>query len=115
VTVALALLVTLSLTVTDGDTVRLGDERIRLIGVDTPEVRRPKCKAEKMLGDRATIYVRGRLAVAKDVQINRNGVDRYGRTLARVVLDGEDLSKAIIKAGLGMEYYGGRRGWKWCG
>ncbi|PCI51416.1 MAG: nuclease [Alphaproteobacteria bacterium] len=111
---ALALLAALSLTVTDGDTVRLGDERIRLIGVDTPEVRRPKCKAEKMLGDRATIYVKARLATAKDVQINRDGVDRYGRTLAHVVLDGEDLGKALIDAGLGMEYYGGRRGWKWC-
>jgi len=113
-TIALAMLAALSLTVTDGDTVRLGDERIRLIGVDTPEVLRPKCLAEKMLGDRATIYVKARLAAAKDVQINRDGVDQYGRTLAHVVLDGADLSADLIKAGLGMEYYGGRRGWKWC-
>ncbi len=113
-TLAIAMLATLSLTVTDGDTLRRGDERIRLIGVDTPEVGRPKCLAEKMLGERAKIYVTARLAAAKQVQIKRDGKDRYGRTLAHVVLDGEDLSAALIKAGLGMEYYGGRRGWKWC-
>ena len=111
----LALAIFAHLTVTDGDTVRLGDERIRLIGVDTPETLRPKCLAEKMLGARATVFVKRRVAAAKRVRIKRDGTDRYGRTLAHVVLDGEDLSAALIAAGLGMEYYGGRRGWKWCG
>ena len=110
----LALATALSLTVTDGDTLRRGDERIRLMGVDAPETLRPKCLAEKMLGVQATRFVRQRVAAAHRVRIERHGLDRYHRTLARVWLDGEDLSQAVIDAGLGVPYSGGRRGWKWC-
>ncbi len=110
----IALTAALALSVTDGDTLRRGDERIRLLGVDAPETLRPKCLAERMLGARATVFVKAKVAAAKRVRIERHGLDRYHRTLARVYLDGEDLSQALLAAGLAVEYHGGRRGWKWC-
>ena len=39
--------------------------------------------------------------------------DKYGRTLARVYLDGRDLSDMLIEAKLGRPYNGERR-LTWC-
>jgi endonuclease YncB( thermonuclease family) len=41
--------------VIDGDTIRYGGEKIRLMDIDAPEVHEPKCASEKALGDRATL------------------------------------------------------------
>jgi len=69
--------------VVDGDTIILdGKERVRLIGVDTPETKHPK----------------------KPVQYFQRK-DKYGRTLAYVFLeDGTFLNAEIIKQGYGFAY-----------
>lgn len=108
----LSLLALAGLTVIDGDTVRLGDERIRLIGVDTPEMR-ARCPAER----ESALAARDRLAGMLDegdVQIERHGVGRWGRTLAVIQVDGRDVSLQLIAEGLGRPYDGGRRD-GWCG
>jgi micrococcal nuclease len=70
--------------VVDGDTIRLGDERVRLIGVDTPETKRPGTPVE-CFGREATAFTK-RLLEGRRVRLELDveSRDRYGRLLAYV-------------------------------
>jgi endonuclease YncB( thermonuclease family) len=92
--------------VTDGDTIRCGDERIRLLGIDAPELP-GHCRQgrECTPGDGYASGDSLKEAMIGDLRINRIGQDRYGRTLAMVSGSNGDLScwqlergKAIYKA-----------------
>ena len=95
----------------DGDTIRCGEERVRLAGIDAPE-RRARCEAERRLAAAATERL-GSL-MAEGVRLHTTGQDRYGRALA-VVRDpkGEDLGAVLVREGLARPYQGRgpREGW----
>ena len=99
-------------TVYDGDTITISGERIRIMGLDTPEIGRgARCASEDRLATAARNELR-RLLRGADITLRRDGSDRYGRTLAYVYADGQDVAKALIDAGLARPYDGGRReGW----
>lgn len=93
-------------TVVDGDTLRCGSERIRLLGIDAPDDPGngrcrpyPKpgavCDAARAAASKAALV---RLS-ARPLTIERVGQDRYGRTLAMVYAGGISLSCAQIGAG----------------
>lgn len=92
--------------VIDGDTIVLdGDEKVRLIGVDTPETKNPR-KPVQYFGRQAYEFtkrlVEG-LKVRLDYDLDKK--DKYGRTLAYVYLeDGTFLNAEIIKQGYGFAY-----------
>ena len=94
--------------VVDGDTLVLdGNERVRLIGVDTPETVHPNKPVERF-GKEASAFTR-RQAEGKKVRLeydaNTGQKDRYGRTLAYVYLpDGTLLNLEIIRQGYGHAY-----------
>lgn len=75
--------------VVDGDTidVRVGgrDERIRLIGIDTPETKKPDHPVE-CYGPEATAHTDALLPVGTTIRIERDvvGRDDYGRLLGYV-------------------------------
>ncbi|MDX2236889.1 MAG: thermonuclease family protein [Hyphomonadaceae bacterium] len=97
----------------DGDTVAVigGGERIRLPNIDAPETGdRARCAAERQTGAEATAFVRAAVA-GKPVSLRRIGLDRYGRTLAYVSVDGRDLGDAVIAAGLARRWSGRRTSW----
>lgn len=78
----------------DGDTIRCGDERIRLLGIDAPE-KAGQCRAGRICtnGDPVASAESLRVMLARGgLQIRRVGRDRYGRTLALVSAGGVDLS-----------------------
>jgi micrococcal nuclease len=87
--------------VVDGDTIRIGEERIRLIGVDTPETRKPGTPVQ-CFGKKATAFtkrlVEGR-AVKLELDVERR--DRYGRLLAYVRRrsDGLFLNAELVSQG----------------
>ena len=104
--------------VIDGDTFKIGQRKIRIIGIDTAEVD-AQCTAEAVLAERATAELQrllnqgpfrmvGRIAASKD---------RYGRDLraiTRLRADGTEQSIAedMRKSGLARRYLGGfRSGW----
>ncbi len=86
---------------------------VRLLGVDTPE-RKGRCPEEKVLALAAKGFSEGALRSARQIELRRAGKDKYGRILARVLLNGQDLADLLIQAKLGRPYKGGKR-LSWCG
>lgn len=79
--------------VTDGDTIRCNGERIRLLGIDTPELPGHCRKGRDCVsGDPYASTQALADAMVGTIRINRAGQDRYGRTLATVSSDKGDLS-----------------------
>lgn len=92
--------------VVDGDTLILdGNQRVRLIGVDTPETVHPSRPVEQF-GKEASAFTR-RMAEGRRVRLayDDDRTDRYDRTLAYVYLeDGTLLNAEIIRQGYGYAY-----------
>ncbi|RVT91691.1 thermonuclease family protein [Rhodovarius crocodyli] len=99
-------------TVVDGDTLRMGSERVRVMGLDAPEMH-GQCQREEALARRAKARL-GQL-VAGGVRLSAHGRDRYGRFLAPVTdRQGRDVAHVLIREGLARAYDGsGLRG-GWC-
>ena len=92
--------------VVDGDTIILdGGERVRLIGVDTPETVHPQ-KPVEYFGKEASAFTKS-MVEGKKVRLEYDWErkDKYGRTLAYVYLeDGTLLNAEIVKQGYGHAY-----------
>ena len=90
----------------DGDTFKA---TFRIANIDTPEIK-GSCDAERKLAARAKVFTANWLAKGL-VTIKQTGVDRYGRALALVSRDSEDLGEALIRAGLARPWKGRRENW----
>jgi len=103
--------IVLALYVVDGDTIRLDGERIRIVGLDAPETRLAKCESERSRGYAAKAALL-KMLKGQELDIKRQGIDRYGRTLAVVRVHGRNVAHEMIRAGHARAYWGGRRkGW----
>ena len=87
--------------VTDGDTLVLTNEaRVRLIGVDTPELSGPHT-AEEPLGRQAKAFTEQFLIGGEALlRFDRERVDRYDRFLAYVYVEDRLLNEELVRAGL---------------
>ena len=95
----------------DGDTLDVDGERIRLLGVDAPELTRSRCDAEHALAVKArdrlqTILKTGKIFVNRGVNADGSG-DRYGRTLAHVLVNGSDVGDVLVAEHLALEWHPG--------
>lgn len=86
--------------IVDGDTIDVSRDgetvRIRLEGIDCPERNQP-------FADEATALT-ALLVEGKTVDVIAKERDAYGRTAARVFVDGRDVSAELLKAGLATHY-----------
>lgn len=86
--------------VTDGDMIEVMHqgkaEKIRLYGIDCPEKR-------QTFGKKAKQFT-AKMVFKKVVNINPVTVDRYGRTIAWVYVNGKCLNRELLKAGLAWHY-----------
>ena len=87
--------------VTDGDTIVVLDadktqHKIRLQGIDAPERR-------QAYGTKSKEHLSG-LVAGRFMVIEFNKYDRYGRTLGKVLLSGEDINLEQVAAGLAWHY-----------
>lgn len=105
--------------VVDGDTFKLGERRIRIIGIDTPEVD-ARCPEEARLAAEASVQLMASLNAGpfEMTAWAHNRTDRYGRelmALRRVAADGSGVSIAeeMRRSGVARRYLGGFRG-GWC-
>jgi micrococcal nuclease len=100
----------------DGDSYTCFGERIRLENADTPELH-GKCAREIELANSAKSFAQSKLDRAEQIVVSvheRRPRDRYGRTLAKVSVDGDDLGEKLVGEGLARPYHGERRR-SWCG
>lgn len=92
--------------VIDGDTIVLdGGERVRMIGVDTPEKNdaRPEVRRLAAVATEFTGRLCARQLVRLEYDFQR--YDRYGRTLAYVYReDGTFVNAEIVRQGYGFAY-----------
>ena len=99
----------------DGDTYedRMSGVRYRLVNADTPEAgSRAKCVTERRHAEKAAAAARDLIAGAGRVEFLVTGSkDRYGRTLARVEVDGRDLGAALVARKLARPWRGHREPW----
>ncbi len=98
--------------VVDGDTIWLDGENLRIKGYDTPEPYSNLCggQREKALAKRATnrfieLLNSGRWTV------ETFGKGGYGRTLATIRINGEDVGDILIREGLARRYPDGEEWW----
>lgn len=96
--------------VVDGDTIDVetsaGEERVRLIGIDTPEISRDGGVHDCYAQEARTyldelVYGRGIELVSDPTQ---SATDQYGRELRHVFIDGQSVAQLVIEAGAGTEY-----------
>jgi micrococcal nuclease len=93
--------------VVDGDTVVIAvggaDEKVRLIGIDTPETVDPR-KPVECFGEEASARLKALLPVDTPVRLERDVElrDRYGRLLAYVtrISDGVFVNESMLAEGL---------------
>ena len=92
-------------TVVDGDTIKLGDVKIRFSGIDAPEINQT-CVASE-----------GKVAcgkISKDILISKvtnnkisctdEGKDFYGRVLGECYVNGESVSRYLVREGFAFAY-----------
>lgn len=94
-----------------GQTVHI---RVRIDGVDTPELR-GRCAGERAQAQEARSWLVRQLA-GRSIALREVRLGKYaGRVVARVELDdGQDLSVMLRRAGLARPY-DGRKRTDWCG
>ena len=93
----------------DGDTCYVTVDgtktKIRLLELDTPEISKPKCDAELQLGLKARDYLNDLIDNATTIEFKTDYTEDYfGRILAYLIVDGEDVSAKIVKNNLGVVY-----------
>lgn len=96
--------------VVDGDTLkvatRTGEARVRIIGIDTPEVGRDGEPSE-CYADEARRFL-DQLVYGRTVDLSPDptqaNTDKYGRLLRHVFVDGQNVALAELEAGAGTEY-----------
>jgi len=88
---------------------------VRIWGVDTPEIRRPKCEEEKQAARSAKQFTVQwiRDHEKQGITLSRVLRGKYFRFIATVTSDGENLGQLLIDNGHGVAYYGGTR-IDWC-
>jgi endonuclease YncB( thermonuclease family) len=95
--------------VTDGDTITVrgasGEMTVRLVGIDAPEVSHKKREPGQPFSQQATKHLAG-MVLNKTVGIREYGHDRYGRSLAVVLLDSKNVNLEMVKAGFAEVYRG---------
>lgn len=96
----------------DGDTIRIDQprvERIRILNIDAPELE-GRCRYETDLAQRSKHRL-AEMLEGQQIDIKRQGKDRYGRTLAVLSVQGYDVGDQLVREGLARTWSGRREPW----
>lgn len=92
--------------IVDGDTVQIGSTKIRLVGIDAPETDQLCLDAK---GENWACGVASRDQLIKfsnnrDWDCDIAGVDRYGRSLGKCFVEGDDVNKWMVRSGWALSF-----------
>jgi micrococcal nuclease len=93
----------------DGDTCYVTykgkNDKVRLLGLDTPEISNPKCEQEYALGIDARNFVNNLISEGLSIKFKTEyNRDFFGRILSYIIVDGVNVSKKMVSNGLGVIY-----------
>ena len=93
--------------VTDGDSLRSGRLKIRLFGIDAPELKQ-QCETDDgsswSCGLAARDAMRDLAGSAPQLKCHLRDVDRYGRVVMQCFANGHDIAGALVDQGLALAY-----------
>ena len=94
-----------NLKIVDGDTIVLNGEKIRFLGIDTPELKQTCLQGNEEVG----CGMFAKMLLAKKIGNNMPNCigkkkDFYKRTLAECFVNGESLSKFLVRSGYAFAY-----------
>ena len=94
-----------NLKIVDGDTIVLNGEKIRFLGIDTPELKQTCMKGEQKVfcGMFARMLLIKKIGNETPKCISE-GKDAYKRTLAECFINGESLSVFLVRSGYAFAY-----------
>ena len=94
-----------NLKIIDGDTIILNGEKIRFSGIDTPELKQTCMKGDQKVncGMSAKMLLTKKIGNTTPECISE-GKDAYKRTLAECFVNGESLSKFLVRSGYAFAY-----------
>ncbi|HEX9512978.1 MAG TPA: thermonuclease family protein [Puia sp.] len=91
--------------VVDGDTLVIKDERIRLWGIDAPELHQicSKDKKEVQCGEMAKLALMA-LVKSGPVECVKVNTDQYHRSVSRCTIDTLDIGRLLVMSGWALNY-----------
>ncbi len=96
--------------IVDGDTINVepfpdGEDSIRLLGIDTPETNY-RGRSQGHHAEDATAYLKNLVSVGDTVTIETDVEerDRYGRVLAYVIKNGDNINVKLVAEGMAAPY-----------
>ena len=98
--------------VASGDSFYLGGKTVRVAGIEAPQLYGAACPREATLGRKSAAKLQG-LLNSGELEITKVGqdLDRYGLLLRNVAVDGKDVGRTLVSAGLARDIGDLTRSW----
>ena len=98
--------------VASGDSFYLGGKTVRVAGIEAPQLYGAACPKEAALGRKSAAKLQG-LLNSGELEMTKVGqdLDRYGLLLRNVAVDGKDVSRTLVAAGLARDIGNLTRSW----
>ena len=94
--------------VSDGDTIIIQagdiDFRVRLHGIDAPELRQPMGTEARLMLERLLGVGSGRIPNPPTVRLMVTDIDRFGRIIARVFIEEQEVNLSLLELGYAWHY-----------
>lgn len=90
------------------------DAHVRIYGINAPEIT-SKDLCEKKAAQRAKARVIELVSNAKQINLIDIGKEKFGRILAKIIADGQNVGSILLNEKLAYEYYGDtKKKIDWC-
>ena len=92
-------------TIIDGDTIRIGKNKIRLYGIDAPEINQ-RCTINKIIWECGidSSQALESMISEKEVQCETMDIDRYKRFVAKCFVKNTNLNQYMVQNGWALAY-----------
>lgn len=98
----------------DGDTIKCNGRLIRLVGLDTPEIKHPACSREREVGLRAKARLADLLHQLDWFPRKTGSSGGHGRWETDLVVDGVRVAEILIREGLAIRSKSRKSQHDWC-